>query len=60
MSATYEVGLLVATERPDVERRGTLELIEAPVGCLCMFIVLEATEDCLEWGTGEYDVRFCG
>lgn len=48
MRATYEVGLFVATDRPEVDRRGMFELIEAPVGCLCMFMVDEATEDCLE------------
>jgi hypothetical protein len=43
----------VATDLPEVERRGTLELIEAAVGCLCMLAGMEAAEDWREWAEGE-------
>lgn len=48
ISATYDVGLFVATDRPDVERRGAFEFIEAPVGCLCILKTDDAVDDCLE------------
>lgn len=41
--ATYDVGLFVAMDRPEVERRGTLE-VDAVVPCRCTFIVLDAEE----------------
>jgi hypothetical protein len=40
INVTYEVGLSVAVERPEVDRRGRL-LADADVLCLCMFIVWE-------------------
>lgn len=52
ISATYDVGLFVAVERPEVERRGKLTA-EAVVPCLCILIVLEVEEcrECVEEGT---------
>jgi hypothetical protein len=49
INATYEVGLFVAVERLDVERRGRL-VADAVVPCLRMLMVLlfEA-EDWREW-----------
>lgn len=40
INATYEVGLFVVTERPDVDRRGTL-VDEAVVPCRCTLMMLE-------------------
>jgi hypothetical protein len=50
INATYEVGLLVAVERPDVERRGRLAA-DAVVPCLCMLmmLLLFEVEDWREW-----------
>lgn len=48
ISATYEVGLVVAVDRPDVDRRGTPELAEAAVGCRCIDIFVDPVEDCRE------------
>jgi hypothetical protein len=47
MRATYEVGLLVAVDRPEVDRRGKLdrlELMEVLVGCRCTFIGVDTEE----------------
>lgn len=51
MSATYDVGLLVAVDRPEVDRRGRPELIEVMVGCRCTFIVVDI-EESREWVEG--------
>jgi len=59
INATYDVGLFVAVERPDVERRGRLDAVEAVVACLCMLMMslfeLEDWRECEELdGTREW------
>ena len=43
--ATYEVGVLVAVDRPDVDRLGRPEFIDPTVGCRCIDMFMEAAED---------------
>ena len=56
INVTYEVGLSVEVERPEVDRRGRL-LADAVVLCLCMFIVWEVEvedwRECEEEGKRE-------
>ena len=51
IKATYEVGLLVAVDRPEVERRGKLELMEVVVGCRCILYPADIDES-REWVVG--------
>lgn len=67
IKVTYEVGLFVATDRPEVDRRGMLA-VEPVVPCRCMAAndcveLLEETDGCiggLELFTDVFDgVREC-
>jgi hypothetical protein len=39
ISATYDVGLLLAADRPDVDLRGRPDNVDEFVGCLCIVML---------------------